>query len=535
MATPIGEGTGSLEKALDVLDAIGASPSGLSQTALAEQLRLPRTTLYRILATLVARGMLRRDPLRRVYCLGFRCFEMARQAWAMPDLVAAASLELRGLRDLTGETAYLATLDGLEVVALDRVDGAHSQRSSSALGQRKPLHCTSQGKAILSAMPESSREALVKDLTLKPLTPLTITDRRRLLTELRITAARGYAIDDEEIVLGVRCVGAPVVDAKGEVRGAISVAGPAWRMTRQRLELLGPELIEAARRIGAQLASRKPSESLTTNAPDRVEAVEGAWSFNGNFPVWCSTTGQLFWADTLAPAVRQFGQGTDPLATIDSPIQGLALVGGRLLVAHMQGWTWLDLNGAINPCKDWPVLPLCALTVASDSVSTVWAAVADVETGGTSIGTLNVTGRTAGRFDIKWQTPEVLSGLAWQADGAYLMATSAASGAVLRFEPGSSVVRRLATIPRGSGQLGGLTVDKQGGVWLALTDGWSVMRLAADGSVDRVIGLPMSSPTDVALGGHDGQTLFITTDRQALTMDTLVSAPLSGRLLQTRV
>jgi sugar lactone lactonase YvrE len=306
-------------------------------------------------------------------------------------------------------------------------------------------------------------------------------------------------------------------------------------MTRQRLELLGPELIDAARRIGAQLAIRNPSESLAINAPNRVQAVEGAWSFSGNFPVWSPTTGQLLWADKLAPAVRQFGQGIDPLALIDSPIQGLALVRGRLLVAHMQGWTWLDLDGSVTPCQDWPVLPLCALTVAPNSDQTVWAAVPDVVSGGTSIGTLNVSGRTAGRFDVKWQTPEVLSGLAWQPDGAYLMATSAASGAVLRFEPGSSVVRRLATIPRGSGQLGGLTVDKQGGVWLALTDGWSVMRLAADGSVDRVIGLPVSSPTDVALGGVDGQTLFITTDRQALTIDTLLSAPLSGRLLQTRV
>ena len=73
---------------------------------------------------------------------------MARQAYAMPDLVAAAATELRSLRDLTGETTYLAALDGLEVISLERCDGAHTQRSSSDLGQRKPLHCTSQGKAI---------------------------------------------------------------------------------------------------------------------------------------------------------------------------------------------------------------------------------------------------------------------------------------------------------------------------------------------------------------------------------------------------
>ena len=80
MTSSTGEGTGSLEKALDVLDAIGEAPEGLGQSDLAERLGLPRTTVYRLLATLVARGMVRRDPLRKVYRLGFRCFEMARQA-----------------------------------------------------------------------------------------------------------------------------------------------------------------------------------------------------------------------------------------------------------------------------------------------------------------------------------------------------------------------------------------------------------------------------------------------------------------------
>ena len=539
MASTSGEGTGSLEKALDVLDAVGAAPAGLSQLELAERLNLPRTTVYRLLATLVSRGLLRRDPLRRVYCLGFRCFEMARQAWAMPDLVAAASVELRSLRDLTGETAYLATLDGLEVVSLERVDGAHSQRSSAALGQRKPLYCTSQGKAMLSAMPDVQRDGLIKDLTLKPLTPLTITDRRRLLIELRITASRGYALDDEEIVLGVRCVGAPVVDAKGQVRGAISVAGPAWRMTRQRLDLLGPEVAEAARRIGAQLAVRSPVDAAVSGA-ELVQPVEGAWAFHGSCPVWCEQTEQLYWADALAPAVRVWSGESKAaqdrqLALIDSPVKGLALLPDRLLVAHAQGWSWLDRAGLLTECQDWPTLSVCALTVTPDLQRTVWVAVADTDRGGCAIGVLSVDGRTAGRFDARWHTPEVLSGLSWQPDGQVLVATAAQTGAVLRFEPGSPSVRRLASVPRGSGQPSGLVVDAQGGVWLALTGGWSVMRLAPDGSVDRVIGLPVPNPTDVALGGPDSHTLFITTDRQSVAIDTLTSAPLSGRLLQTRI
>src|SRR5690606_8185971 len=101
------DGTASLEKAIDLLEAVAAAPNGATQAELTSSLGLPRTTVYRLLATLVARGLVRRDPLRKVYCPGFRCFEMARQAYTMPDLVAAAAMEMRALRDLTGETTYL--------------------------------------------------------------------------------------------------------------------------------------------------------------------------------------------------------------------------------------------------------------------------------------------------------------------------------------------------------------------------------------------------------------------------------------------
>jgi DNA-binding IclR family transcriptional regulator len=189
MSKPNNEGTASLDKALDVLDAVGGAASGLSQVDLGQRLGLPRTTLYRLLGTLVARGLLRRDPQRRVYCLGSRCFEYARAAYAMPDLMAAASSELRALRDMSGETTYLAALDGHEVVSLDRCDGPHALRSHSAVGQRKPLHCTSQGKAILSALPPERRDALVREIALPALTPRTVTDRRRFLAEIEARGA----------------------------------------------------------------------------------------------------------------------------------------------------------------------------------------------------------------------------------------------------------------------------------------------------------------------------------------------------------
>src|SRR5260370_41941131 len=236
----IGEGTASLDKAWGVLGLRGVAPQGTSKSARLDTAGRPKTTLYRILATLVERGLVRRDQVRRVYRLGFRYLELVRNAYLMPDLVAAASAELRSLRDLTGETSYLAVLDGGAVLSLERCDGAHSQRSAAALGQSKPLHCPGQGKAILSRLPTDECDALVRSITLHPVTPHTIPDRRRLQIELGITTARGYAIDDEEIVLGVRCVAAPIVDSAGQVRRPPTIARPAYRVSLAPRVLLGP-------------------------------------------------------------------------------------------------------------------------------------------------------------------------------------------------------------------------------------------------------------------------------------------------------
>ncbi|WCM93299.1 SMP-30/gluconolactonase/LRE family protein [Acidovorax sp. NCPPB 2350] len=554
MAASAAEGTGALEKALDLLDAVGAAPEGLSQAELAQRLGLPRTTAYRLLATLVARGLLRRDPLRKVYCLGMRCFEMARQAYAMPDLAAAAALELRALRDLTGETTYLGALDGREVVSLERCDGAHSQRSASALGQRKPVHCTSQGKAILSVLGEAERDALVRGLALKALTPRTITDRRRLQAELRVTAARGYAIDDEEIVAGVRCVGAPIVDGRGQVRGALSVAGPAWRLTPERLELLGPEVAEAARRVGAQLQRVRAPVSDTA-----ARALAGPWAFHGAHPHWCEDTGRLYWADTLAPALRTWtpeqgaqagagpvgeggaadgAPGTDhAVAAHDAPIAGVLVHGGHgdvTLVGAQGALRWRPGAAAPEPWPAWPsgaVVQAACLEARSaqepgDAPPLLWLAT-ETSDGGSAVGRL----RADGTLDIRWRFGEPLQCLRWRAQDGALLATVPDTGAILLMHPDSpGVVRRLVTVPKGSGRVSGLAFDADGGVWTALRDGWSVVRFLPDGSLDRVAGLPVPCPTDVAVGGVGGRCLFVTTARQPVALDMLANAPLSGRL-----
>jgi DNA-binding IclR family transcriptional regulator/sugar lactone lactonase YvrE len=516
----IGDGTGALEKALDVLQAIGATPSGISQAQLTEQVQLPRTTMYRILATLVERGMIRRDPTRKVYRLGFNYLEMVRNAYLEPDLVAAASAELRALRDLTGETSYLAVLDGNQVLSLERCDGAHTLRSAASLGQGKPVYCTGQGKAILSALSPSVRDEILKGLVLEPLTPLTITDRRRLLAELQITRTRGYALDDEEIRLGVRCVAAPIIDKQGIVRGALSVAGPAYRLTLERLTLLGPELADAARRVGEQLRSEPAAHPTSA-----TNVVPGPWAFHGAFPRWHADHNILYWADTLAPAIHCWdGQSSRILTRLDLPVHAMELHRDGLLVAQSGGWSLIDWQGIEHPMQD--LIGTRLLALATHPSGALWGCTKTAS--GCQIGEVSAEGE----LRHGWNLTEQVTGFRWDATGGALYAIAPETGDILRLQPGSNAVRRLASLPRGGGSLSGLALDAQGGVWTTQRDGWSLARFDAEGNLDRMIGLPVPSPSDLCFGGKDGCTLYITSSRHELKLEVLGGAPDSGCLLR---
>lgn len=522
MTKNTGEGTGSLEKALDILDLISERPDGISQNELAEALALPRTTVYRILATLVARGMLRRDPGRRMYCLGFRCVEMAKQVYSMPDLVSAASMELRALRDLTGETSYVGALEGLDVVSLERYDSPHTQRSAASLGHRKPVYATSQGKAILSALSADERDAIVTGLSLKALTPLTLTDRRRLQADLRVVQQRGYAIDDEENVLGTRCVGAPVIDAQGMVRGAISVAGPTYRLPLARLELLGPELVEAARHIGAQLQPLKSAE----HDPSVFALTTIPQSIHGCQPMWNKTIDALQWVDTLGPALRLYtATGEHRKVPVDRPIVAMFVRDHATVLLLDDGARIVDANG-VQPLPSWVHRQVRAVCPRNEL--TLWVALSTRDNTASTIGIIE----SDGTFDGLWQINEPVADLLWHPTSETLYATAPASGDLLMLKPGSAAVRKFATVAKSSGIISGLEIDAQGGLWTALRDGWSVVRFAADGHLDRVIPLPVPCPTGVAIGGLKGNTLFVTSARHTVALDILKKAPLSGSLFE---
>jgi IclR family transcriptional regulator, acetate operon repressor len=138
------------------------------------------------------------------------------------------------------------------------------------------------------------------------------------------------------------------------------------------------------------------------------------------------------------------------------------------------------------------------------------------------------------RFEPVWKFSERIDSMTWSADGQTAFAAASASGTLYMMLRGSSSVRRFATMTPGSGRLSGVALDDRGGLWTALRDGWSLMRFTDDGALDRIISLPVAAPTGLAFmrDAHHNAALYITSDRNHQTIESLASAPLSGHLLR---
>src|SRR3954452_4827930 len=241
-----GDGVQSLERAFLLLELMADEGGEVPLSRLAVGSGLPLSTIHRLIRTLVARGYVRQLPSRR-YVLGPRLIHLGESSsrtlgsWAGPHLT--------DLVDGIGETANMAMLDGDRVVYVAQVPSRHSMRMFTEVGRRVHLHCTGVGKALLAQLPRDTARELVERAGMPRRTPHTITDPDEMMAELDRISERGYAIDDGEQELGVRCVAVPVLGGPGQT--ALSVSGPEGRVTVESV----PQIAELLQATAAELAA----------------------------------------------------------------------------------------------------------------------------------------------------------------------------------------------------------------------------------------------------------------------------------------
>lgn len=242
-------GVQSIERAFGLLETMADNDGimGLSQLATASGLPLP--TIHRLVRTLVDLGYLRQDPSRR-YVLGPRLIRLGESSSQVLSVWARS--HLARLVDELGESANLAMLDGDRVVYVGQVPSRHSMRMFTEVGRRVLPHCTAVGKAILAEMPEQQVRAILERTGMPEYTQHTITDPEAFAAALQWSREHGYALDDGEQEMGVRCVAVAVPDVP--FRLGISVSGPATRMTEEVVARAVPLLTSAGAALSADLA-----------------------------------------------------------------------------------------------------------------------------------------------------------------------------------------------------------------------------------------------------------------------------------------
>jgi DNA-binding IclR family transcriptional regulator len=245
----------SVDRAMNLLELLASSRSGLTLSELSRKLSIPKSTTYYLVYTLVTRGYVQRTGSGH-YSLGFRFADVASASTAGLNLSALAKPNLRQIAARLNLTALLAVLGGAEAVIIGKVTWARDGDGGGGawVGRHLDLHCTAQGKALIAHLPDDELDHLLTGRELAGFTSKTILSLSALKAHLAEVRANGYAVNDEEQALGARAVAAPVVDSWGVVIAAISVRGSTQQIPSARLPDLGGEMVRAARDMSLQLS-----------------------------------------------------------------------------------------------------------------------------------------------------------------------------------------------------------------------------------------------------------------------------------------
>ena len=247
----------SVKKALELLDHFTVERPELSLAEISREVDAHKSSVFRVLTTLKASGFLEKDSLSGKYRLGLKILDLAGRVWGCHDIRQIAAPFMEELARQTEEVIHLAVLDGADIVYLEKKGQGQILTVATRVGGRNPAYASSMGKILLADLSESELKGILGQGKLKKLTPNTIDEIPKLIKELASIRKQGFALDNEETFPGIRCVGAPIRDARGRVIAAVSATVPAQRMDDKRIRELWRLVTNTARMISERVVANK--------------------------------------------------------------------------------------------------------------------------------------------------------------------------------------------------------------------------------------------------------------------------------------
>jgi len=245
--------SGSLTKGMRLLEVLADSGRAMGVSELSRALDLDKSTTYRLLATLRPRGYVEQDPETKKYAVGPRMIAVSSRILGNNDAYLQARPVMKKLMQEVRETVHLAMLMEGQVVYIAQEISPEVVSVNTEIGQREPIHCTAVGKALAAFLAEEELEALIRRLQFQQYTPKTITDPGQFRVHCDQIRAQGYAVDDEELYPGVRCVAAPIWGYDGGVLASLGISGPATRLQPEAIPRLGRMVMKYAQEISRRL------------------------------------------------------------------------------------------------------------------------------------------------------------------------------------------------------------------------------------------------------------------------------------------
>ncbi len=247
------QGTASFSKFMTVLQAIADSPGKLDIAKVTTIVQFPRATTHRIVAGLIAEGLVVQDH-NGTYSLGSRLIQFASRSWESSDLRTVARPFIEALRNATNETVHLAVPSGNGMAYIDKLESPNAVRMTTRIGARVEFHSTSVGKAYLAALSEERAREIISTLEFPRFTKFTFTDPVAFAEEIRKTRERGYSYDHEENELDIRCFGSMIYDRSGEPIAGVSISIPLYRYNEEDHADYARKIRETAAAISQGLA-----------------------------------------------------------------------------------------------------------------------------------------------------------------------------------------------------------------------------------------------------------------------------------------
>lgn len=521
-------GAQALVRGLDVLLAIGSAHTPPKFRDLQDALGTPKASLHRLLSALQSRQLVRLDPQTKQFTLGSKVLDLARTTLDQSPIIKACKPEVGRLARKFHSACCLYILDGDAVFVLDFDDPDASQSRVVRAWPRLPAHGSAPGFAILSALSPEQRAENHPDLT------------EEEEAQISLGRALGYCI--EQAPDGQSRIAAPVIDGRGAAIAALCCVLENGAHRPEELHEIGRDVEDAAKRAAGNVemsaAHDWPAAPKPTSFAPEARTIDLGRDFMGENPIWHPGQQKLYWLDILAPALRWYSPADGESGRTELPdlFGGIAFTDDdKMILAGRKGVFSFDpasasLNLLVHPERDKPDNRFNTASVDRDGA--LWAGTMTLDNRG-GIGSLY---RITSGLHAETKMARVCSpkNVAWSPDGSEIYFTQGKTSTLCAYRADnlkSAQKRVIVAASTEGGAPNGITVDRQGGIWVAMFGNWSVRRYLPDGTLDREIRLPVPMPTNLAFGGPEMRTLYVTSTYIRVPAGSLNEAPQSGTMI----